>query len=90
MVVLTSTAEGKYQPSEGWKRVEEESRRAGVAKSGRFGAADLRLETILERTMRVFITTRAATRRGHRWEHDKRAASLPRLDRLCCRGRVTV
>ena len=61
MVVLTSTAEGKYQPSEGWKRVEEESRRAGVTKSGRFGAADLRLETILERTMRVFITTRAAT-----------------------------
>jgi len=61
MVVLTSTAEGKYQPSEGWKRVEEESRRAGVMKSGRFGAADLRLETILERTMRVFITTRAGT-----------------------------
>ena len=53
MVVLTSTAEGKYQPSEGWKRVEEESRRAGVTNGGRFGAADLRLETILERTMRV-------------------------------------
>lgn len=61
MGVLTSAAEGTYQPSEGWKRVEDESRKAGTVKAGRFGATDLRLETILERTMRVFITTRAST-----------------------------
>ncbi|MEK9711012.1 MAG: EAL domain-containing protein [Thalassolituus sp.] len=58
MNALASAADGSYQPSEGWKRVEEESRRAGTSRGGRFGASDIRLETILERTMRVFLTTR--------------------------------
>jgi len=61
MKALSSAAEGKYQPSDGWRRVEEEAQRAGTHKGGRFGASDLRLETILERTMRVFLTTRSET-----------------------------
>lgn len=61
MSTLASAALGEYQPSEGWKRVEQESRRAGTVRGGRFGASDLRLETILERSMRVFLTTRAET-----------------------------
>ena len=61
MNALASAADGSYQPSEGWKRVEEESRRAGTTRGGRFGASDMRLETILERTMRVFLTTRQET-----------------------------
>jgi len=61
MGVLSSVAEGNYQPSEGWRRVEEEGRKAGTTKSGRFGASDLRLDTIIERTLRVFITTRISS-----------------------------
>ena len=61
MNALASAADGKYKPSEGWQRIENEARRAGTDKGGRFGASDVRLETILERSMRVFLTTRAET-----------------------------
>lgn len=61
MNALSSVAAGKYEPSNGWRRVEAEAQKAGTHKAGRFGASDLRLETILERTMRVFLTTRVET-----------------------------